>query len=145
MQKMTYRHTRDLDIFYNENKDYCTNCSRPFTDGMCAHLGYLPNQVPAVLCDECAPLQTETIVRYHWMKDEYEKPMSTDKLWRYMDLGKFIHLISAKKLYFASADSFSDPFEGAKGFIEGKEQWDSFYLDFSVKQLEQPLERVRQC
>jgi hypothetical protein len=96
---------------------------------MCAHLGYLPDQIPAVLCDDCAPLLSETVVRYHWMKDEYEKPAPTDKLWRYMDLGKFIHLISTGKLYFASADSFEDPFEGAKGIVERKEEWDSFYLN----------------
>jgi len=129
MQEMSHRHSRELDIFYNEHKNCCTNCGRKFVNGMCAHLGYLPDQIPAVLCDDCAPLLSETVVRYHWMKDEYEKPAPTDKLWRYMDLGKFIHLISTGKLYFASADSFEDPFEGAKGIVERKEEWDSFYLD----------------
>ena len=132
MQEMTHRHTRALDIFYNEHKDHCTNCSRAFEDGMCAHLGYLSDQAPAVLCDDCAPMLAETVVRYHWMRDEYSKPAPTDKLWRYMDLGKFIHLISTKKLYFASADSFDDPFEGAKGLIEKKQNWDS-YFRYAIK------------
>ena len=130
MQEMSHHHSRELDIFYNEQKDRCTNCGRKFVDGMCAHLGYLPDQIPAVLCDDCAPLLSETVLRYHWMKDEYEKPDPTDKLWRYMDLGKFIHLISTGKLHFASTDSFEDPFEGAKGIAERKEKWDSFYLSF---------------
>ena len=130
MQEMTHCHTKELDIFYKEHKDSCTNCGREFTDGMCAHLGYLTNKVPAVLCDDCSSLLEETVVRYHWMKDEFNKPDPTAKLWRYMDLGKFIHLISTKKLYLSSADSFDDPFEGAKGLIERKEQWDGFYLDF---------------
>lgn len=130
MQEMSHRHSRELDIFYNEHKDRCTNCGRKFVDGMCAHLGYLPDKIPAVLCDDCSPLLSETVVRYHWMKDEYEKPNPTDKLWRYMDLGKFIHLISTGKLHFASADSFEDPFEGAKGNVERKEEWDRFYLNF---------------
>lgn len=129
MQEMSHRHSRELDIFYNEHKNCCTNCGRKFVNGMCAHLGYLPDQIPAVLCDDCAPLLSETVVCYHWMKDDYEKPVPTDKLWRYMDLGKFIHLLSTGKLYFASADSFEDPFEGAKGIVERKEEWDSFYLD----------------
>ena len=51
-------------------------------------------------------------------------------LWRYMDLAKFISLISKKKLFFTSADSFEDIFEGAKGITERKTQWDSYYLDF---------------
>ena len=130
MQEMSHRHSRELDIFYNEHKKCCTNCGKLFVDGMCAHLGYLSNQMPAVLCDDCAPLLSETVVRYYWTKDEYETPNPTDKLWRYMDLGKFIHLISTEKLYFASADSFEDLFEGAKGIVERKEEWDAFYLDF---------------
>ena len=130
MQEMSHRHSRELDIFYKEHKEHCTNCSKAFSDGMCAHLGYLANRVPAVLCDDCAPLLAETVVRYHWMKDEYEKPAPDEKLWRYMHLAKFIHLVSTSKLYFASADSFEDIFEGAKGVIERKERWDSFYLDF---------------
>lgn len=130
MQEMSHRYSRELDIFYNEHRDYCSHCGKEFKDGMCAHLGYLADGMPAVLCDDCAPFLEETVVRYHWMKREYERPNPTDKLWRYMDLGKFIHLISTGKLYFASADSFEDPFEGAKGIVERKEEWDSFYLDF---------------
>lgn len=123
------RHSRELDIYYNEHKDFCSNCRKAFVDGMCTHLGYLSDYSPAVLCDDCAPSLAETVVRYHWRKDEYEKPNPTDILWRYMDLGKFIHLISTEKLYFASADSFEDPFEGAKGIVERKDVWDCFYLN----------------
>lgn len=130
MQEMSHKHTKELDIFFNEHEDKCTNCGKPFVDGMCAHLGYISERKPAVLCDDCSALLVETIVRYHWMKKEYEKPEPTDKLWRYMDLAKFIHLISTGKLHFASADSFDDPFEGAKGIVERKDKWDSFYLDF---------------
>ena len=130
MQEMTHRHTRELDIFYNENKSNCTNCGRPFSDGMYAHLGYLPNQVAAVCCDDCASNLVETVVCYYWIHDEYEKPNPQDKLWRYMDLGKFIHIISSKKMYFPSADSFEDSFEGAKGTVKRKTQWDEFYFDF---------------
>ena len=130
MQEMSHRHSRELDIFYQEHKEHCTNCSKAFSDGMCAHLGYLADKAPAVLCDDCAPLLAETVVRYHWMRNEYEKPAPDEKLWRYMDLAKLIHLLSTSKLFFASADSFEDIFEGAKGVIERKERWDRFYLDF---------------
>ncbi len=33
-------------------------------------------------------------------------------LWRYMDLHRFIYLISKKKLFFSRLDQFDDPFEG---------------------------------
>lgn len=133
MKEMSHRYSRELAIFYNEHRESCTNCRKEFKDGMTAYLGYLPDRIPAVLCDDCASLLSETVERYYWMKKVYEKPNPTDKLWRYMDLGKYIHLISTKKLYFASADSFEDPFEGAKGVVERKEEWDSFYLEFCRK------------
>lgn len=133
MQEMTHRHTRELDIYYNEHKKACTNCGKLFQDGMTAHLGYLTDRTPAVLCDDCAQLLSETVVRYSWTKPEYEEVSPTAKLWRYMDLGKFISLIGKKKLYFASLESFEDIFEGAKGVIKRKDKWDAFYLD-SFKQ-----------
>lgn len=89
--------------------------------------------MPAVLCDDCSDKLMETVVRYHWMHDEFISPLPMEKLWRYMDLGKFISLISTKTLYFASASSFQDPFEGAKGTASNKGKWDSFYTDFLKK------------
>ena len=133
MKEMTHRHTRKLDIFYKEHKTHCTICKRKFADGMCAHLGYLEDNMPAVLCDDCSDKLMETVVRYHWMHDEFISPLPMEKLWRYMDLGKFISLISTKTLYFASASSFQDPFEGAKGTASNKGKWDSFYTDFLKK------------
>ena len=52
MQEMTHRHTRELDVFYNEHRDACTNCGRRFQNGMCAHLGYDAERNPVVLCDD---------------------------------------------------------------------------------------------
>ena len=60
----------------------------------------------------------------------YEEVSPTAKLWRYMDLAKFISLIGKKKLYFASLESFEDIFEGAKGIIERKGIWNEFYTEF---------------
>lgn len=130
MQEMTLQNSRELDIFYNEHKDACTNCNKIFRNGMTSHLGYIEQEKPAVLCDDCADLLTETVARYYWSEAEYEKVLPESTLWRYMDLAKFISLISKKKLFFTSAESFEDIFEGAKGITERKPQWDSYYLDF---------------
>ena len=92
MKEMTHRHTRELDIFYKEHKTHCAICKRKFSDGMCAHLGYLEDNMPAVLCDDCSDKLMETVVRYHWMHDEFISPLPMEKLWRYMDLGKFIFI-----------------------------------------------------
>jgi len=88
------------------------------------------DRTPAVLCDDCAHLLSETVSRYYWVKPEYREFLPTTKLWRYMDLSKFISMIGKKKLHFASLESFEDIFEGAKGIADRKEKWDNFYLDF---------------
>lgn len=101
MQEMTHQHTRELDIYYNEHRKACTNCGKQFQDGMTAHLGYLADKAPVVLCDDCSQLLSETVVRYYWMKPKYEEVLPTAKLWRYMDLSKFISLIGKKKAIFS--------------------------------------------
>ena len=136
MQEMTHQHTRELDIYYNEHRKACTNCGKQFQNGMTAHLGYLVDRTPAVLCDDCSQLLSETVVRYYWMKPKYEEVLPTAKLWRYMDLSKFISLIGKKKLYFASLESFEDIFEGAKGIVNRKGIWDGFYSDFFKKAIQ---------
>lgn len=74
MQEMTHNHTRELDRFYKEHRDSCTNCGEVFRDGMCAHLGYLQDGSSAVLCDRCSDLLKETVVRYHWQSRKFELP-----------------------------------------------------------------------
>ena len=64
----------------------------------------------------------------------YEEVSPTAKLWRYMDLAKFISLIGKKKLYFASLESFEDIFEGAKGIVNRREYGMGFIQIFSKKQ-----------
>lgn len=127
---MTLKHTRELDIYYNEHRKACTNCGQIFKDGDGAHLGYLKGRQYAVLCDKCSYLLEETVVRYHWQETEYEEPSPEDMLWRYMDLSKFIAIISRNDLYFAAANTFEDIFEGAKGIIDKKSEWNIFYLNF---------------
>lgn len=51
-------------------------------------------------------------VGYMWPK---KTPKDAEKIWRFMDLSKFLSIIQSKTLYFARADQFEDPFEGARG------------------------------
>jgi hypothetical protein len=53
-------------------------------------------------------------------EEGFQKPDNDALLWRYMDFTKFVSLLSSKALWCSSAASFSDPFEGAAGFLEDK-------------------------
>ena len=132
---MSIKITKEMSRFYKEHRHECTNCRYIFKNDERTHLGYLSNKQLAVLCNKCSYLLEKTIVNYIHFDDEYEEPLKNDILWRYMDLPKFISLISRKELYFASANSFEDIFEGAKGILDKKDKWDSFYLDFFEKSI----------
>lgn len=119
MQEMTHKHTRELDQFYQRNRKTCTNCGHPFSESETAHLENLKDRLSvAVLCDRCATLLDETVVRYYWMKNPFKSPNPKDKSWRYMDIAKFMSTLCTESLYFSPAELFDDPFEGAKGVLE---------------------------
>ena len=54
------------------------------------------------------------IVNFGYLRDLIP-PEDSVKIWRFMDLPKFLSIIQTKTLYFARADQFEDPFEGARG------------------------------
>ncbi|MBX9635630.1 MAG: hypothetical protein K2X44_11670 [Magnetospirillum sp.] len=46
--------------------------------------------------------------------DCFPQPTNIDiKLWRYMDLSKFMHILQTRSLFFSRASQLGDPFEGA--------------------------------
>lgn len=123
-------HSKKLDIFYKEHRDQCSNCKHKFKHNDLAYLGYLSDGSCAILCEKCKYLLRKPVTPFLWTELEYSRPNPDDKLWRYMDLAKFLSLISHKALYFAAAKSFKDPFEGAKGVVCNKQSWDNFHLEF---------------
>lgn len=56
---------------------------------------------------------------YNWMPLQLfphtalEQPPENAKLWRYMDIPKYLHMLTTKTLWFARADQLGDPFEGS--------------------------------
>ena len=42
-----------------------------------------------------------------------KSPTDNTKIWQYMDLSEFIHLLYSKSLFFCNTKKFGDPFEGS--------------------------------
>ena len=40
---------------------------------------------------------------------------SKSKVWKYMDMAKFLYLLENRKIYFSKVSKFDDPFEGVVG------------------------------
>jgi hypothetical protein len=138
MQEMTKRISIELERLGFEHHDYCTSCGYEFQNGDTSHLGYDKNDKPLYVCDNCKYLLKETAIRYYYLKRPYEIPVSNSFLWRYIDFTKYVSMINKKCLFFARADQFDDPFEGAKGIINNKQRWDEYYLEFFKSAIKNP-------
>lgn len=42
----------------------------------------------------------------------FETPDNEARIWRYLDLAKFVRMLDTKKLFFASANALTDAYEG---------------------------------
>ncbi len=137
---MTHRLTEELRRLAHENHGKCTNCDYEFNEGDTSHLGYDKKDKPRYVCDTCSSVLKETAIRHYFSPHPYETPSIESQLWRYMDFTKYVSMLSTSTLYFARADTFEDPFEGAKGVIDNKEKWDNHYLSFFKQAIKNPPE-----
>ena len=64
--------------------------------------------------------QEMEIVNFGYLRDLIP-PEDSVKIWRFMDLPKFLSIIQTKTLYFARADQFEVSFEGARGPVHNGE------------------------
>src|SRR5687768_14667395 len=124
----TGRFTHDLMALRSRSYDRCQSCGKDLPRGEAAYAGYsadgAPRYVGACCVGDIAELATH--VYWWWEADKRVEPGT--KLWRYMDLAKFLHLLEDRTLFFARADRLGDPFEGASGISGRKAEWDRFYL-----------------
>lgn len=123
------------DYNYNKGEDlnHCPICQKAFKEGECVTEIELPKGPFLLVHKNCynsvskgkhenrtsSNVSPETL-----LKDE-------DKLWRYMDLAKFISILKNSTLYFSAPDGFSDIYEGAHGELKNKKAWDDFYFSFA--------------
>jgi hypothetical protein len=65
-------------------------------------------------------------------------PQGETVIWRYMDLAKLLSLFSRQALYFSRRDLLGDPFEGARGSVDGRPAVAAFYREFFEHVLRSP-------
>lgn len=129
-QPVSERLTEELERLAFEHHDRCVSCGYAFKEADTTHWGYNKSGEAAYACDTCVGELEEVAQRVYFMKRPYAVPSESTALWRYMDFTKFVSLLSTKALYFPSAASFQDPFEGAKGLRKHKNGWDDYFLKF---------------
>jgi len=124
--------SRESRIFEKEHEGICSNCGRKIMDDETVYVGYDYKGNHAAVCENCKNIvQTLILKRVH--KDrQYKVPGPNTRLWKFMDLSKFLSLIQRSELYFRRADCFDDPYEGAKGIKKNEAFWDEAYKKFFI-------------
>jgi len=95
--------------------------------GTAALAGYDAAGRPAYVGDCCKYTLKELASHIYWSWRADLRCAPEQKLWRYMDLAKFLSLLEERALYFARVDKLGDPFEGAAGIAERQPVWDEHY------------------
>lgn len=109
--------------FIMHHCDRCTICGKEFDFHENSYFGHLDNGSYAYTCEVCSKKLTDARFYSNNQKKTYHIPAPSAKLWRYMDLAKFLSLLESKSLYFTRLDHFLDPYEGALGNKINEETW----------------------
>lgn len=110
-----YQHYRWYKLYMPITCCICGNPFNPFSD---VYYGRNENGEIKSVCDNCKS-RLQSISHNESFSAPQNIPDPQTNLWRYMDLAKFISLLSSRKLYLTRLDNFSDKYEGALCSREG--------------------------
>lgn len=121
INKDEYRNQRWYIQYHHEK---CTLCGRTFLPFQMSLLGKDSEGNYQTVCGVCKekvgnlhPIGNN----HHW---SFESPEPEARLWRFMDLAKFVSLLSTRKLYFTRLSDFADVYEGAVCSAKGKDNYE---------------------
>ncbi|QHI73610.1 hypothetical protein [Aminipila terrae] len=126
------------DYNYNKEEDLscCGICNKQFSEGEPVSVIDFPKGPFRIVCKECMDELRSLSLKDQRTDNGIVEPQNIinelkaeSKLWRYMDLAKFINMLKNSTLYFSSPNDFEDIYEGAYGELRNKEAWDSYYLN----------------
>jgi hypothetical protein len=102
------------------------------------YFGYGADGGEVCACEMCKSSVKEFVTQSTVQRKVYREPRSTDTLWRYLDLAKYISLLHSSALHFCRADNFlNDPFEGATGYKAMRHFWEQKERDFITAAMKQ--------
>lgn len=137
----TGRFTPALKALKAQSYDKCQSCGSQLQKDVAAYAGYSKDGTPCYVGLCCLNQVKELASHIYWWWEVDRRVEPVTKLWRYMDLSKFLHLLETKTLFFARADNLGDPFEGASGVADREIEWDKFYLEFFSDAVRNPPSR----
>jgi hypothetical protein len=124
----TGRFNSELMALRSRSYDRCQSCGRDLPRSIAAYAGYASDGSARYVGQCCVEEIEELATHVYWWWEADKRVEPDTRLWRYMDLAKFLYLLEERTLFFARADRLGDPFEGASGIADREAEWDDFYL-----------------
>lgn len=109
-----------LDI---QNRSRCGICGKAFEFNEVCFLGHHKDGSCRYICSDCCNKWKDLDECTDRRRFSHSVPAPEAKLWRYMDLSKFLSLLEDSSLYFTRLDHFDDLFEGALGYQHNEKAW----------------------
>ena len=118
------------------HRDACTMCGKAFGSHENSYLGHTENGMTVYVCESCS----KNINDAHIYTNSHNRPNTIPapdaKLWRYMDLAKFLSMLEDGALFFTRLDHFVDKFEGTLGLKSNEKAWVEHELGWRKKWIE---------
>lgn len=127
---------KQLRWFILHHSDNCSICGKEFGINENSFCGHLEDGSYAYTCEKCSQQMTDAHIHTTYHNHPYTIPAPNAKLWRYMDLAKFLSLLEYSSLFFTRLDHFQDPFEGAIGYKRNEASWETKELEWRKRWIE---------
>lgn len=134
----TGRFTKELKRLMADSYDSCKSCGSALPHDVAAYAGYDERGQPLYIGNCCLPKVAELASHIYWWWTADKRVAPNEKLWRYIDFAKFIHLLETRSLFFSRADKFEDTFEGVSGLAERQVEWDNHYREYFKRAVRYP-------
>jgi hypothetical protein len=134
----TGRLTVELKRLVRDSYDHCRTCARQLNKGEPAYAGYGQDGVPLYVGPCCEGAIVELGTHVYWWWRVYKRPALNAPLWRFMEFAKFVAILRDKALHFSRADYLGDRFEGARGVVAKKAEWDEHCLQYFRRAITEP-------
>lgn len=109
-----------LDM-HKRNK--CSVCAKAFEFNEVYFSEHLKDGSTRYICSNCCKGSKDLDMCANRHRFSHLIPVPKTKLWRYMDLAKFLSVLETSSLFFTRIDHFKDSYEGALGVLSNEEAW----------------------
>lgn len=106
-----------------QKRNKCGVCGKAFDFNEIHFSKHFKDGSSKYICSNCNKGSKDSDMCATRHRFSHSIPVPETKLWRYMDLAKFLSLLEMSSLFFTRVDHFKDPYEGALGVLSNEKAW----------------------